>query len=221
MRSRLLIAVALLAIVVWGLLRNAGRLLVTSDPLPAHADAIVVLAGSVADRVLEAADLYAAHIAPQVVVTRERPPVGERALIKRGVHLPDSDAQQRAALVQLGVPATAIIRLQRRAYSTESEANTIGRYACRRAFRHLVVVTSAAHTFRAGLILRQALGQNIALTMRASRYDPFPAARWWRVRHAAKQVLSEFQKLLDYALVERWRIKPCGGLRRFRSVRPA
>ena len=42
-----------------------------------RADAIVVLAGSVADRVVEAADLYAHGTAPRIIVTRERPARGE------------------------------------------------------------------------------------------------------------------------------------------------
>jgi len=45
----------------------AGRLLVVSDPLPPRADAIVVLAGSIPDRVLEAADLYRTGIAPRII----------------------------------------------------------------------------------------------------------------------------------------------------------
>ena len=45
----------------------AGRLLVVADPLPARADAIVIMAGSVPDRVLEVADLYQAGLAPLIV----------------------------------------------------------------------------------------------------------------------------------------------------------
>src|SRR5207245_31788 len=78
------------ALVAAGLL-GAGRLLVAADPLPPRADAIVILAGSVPDRTLEAADLYRAGLAPRVVVTRERLPRGQAALRARGVRLPESD----------------------------------------------------------------------------------------------------------------------------------
>jgi hypothetical protein len=74
------------------------------------------------------------------------------------------------------------------------------------------VVTSRAHSRRARLILRQALGTGIALAMRPSRYDVFAPARWWRVRRDAKLVLGEYQKLANYWLTERWSIAPCGGL---------
>jgi uncharacterized SAM-binding protein YcdF (DUF218 family) len=202
--------------------RTAGRFLVVADPLPAHADALVVLAGSIADRALEAADLYRTGIAPVVVITRERAPTASARLRARGVVLPESDALLRQALLGLGVPADAIVRLRRRTSSTETEARTIARWACRHGVRRLVVVTSKAHTRRARLILRRALGPTVTLTIRPARDDPFPAARWWRVRHAAKVVLVEYEKLADYWLAERWRIPPCGGLtRRERSGRGA
>ena len=59
MRAALGVAVVLAALVAVALL-GAGRLLVVADPLPPRADAIVILAGSVPDRTLEAADLYRA-----------------------------------------------------------------------------------------------------------------------------------------------------------------
>src|SRR5213596_1754913 len=63
MRAALGVAVALAAVAVAAILA-AGRVLVVADPLPPRADAIVVLAGSVPDRALEAADLYGTGRAP-------------------------------------------------------------------------------------------------------------------------------------------------------------
>jgi len=213
MRAALGVAVALAAVAVAAILA-AGRVLVVADPLPPRADAIVVLAGSVPDRALEAADLYGTGRAPRVVVTRERLPRGQAALRARGVRLPEEDELTVTALRQLGVPPTAILLLRRRAVSTESEARTIARWACRQGVRRLVVVTSRAHTRRARLILRQALGKGIELALRPSRSDAFTAARWWRVRRDAKLVLSEYEKLANYWLTQSWRIAPCGGIRR-------
>ena len=187
---------------------GVGRLLVVSDPLPARADAIVVMAGSIADRVLEAADLYRSGVAPRVVVTRERLPRGEMALRARGVRLPESDEQTLAALHALGVPPSATIVLPRRARSTDSEARTIAHWACARA-RSLVVVTSRYHSRRARMILRQALAPEMQLALRASRYDPFDAARWWNDRRDAKAVLSELEKLTHFWTREHWLLEPC------------
>jgi len=213
MRAALGVAVVLAALVAVALL-GAGRLLVVADPLPPRADAIVILAGSVPDRTLEAADLYRASLAPRVVVTRERLPRGQATLRARGVRLPESDELTVTALHELGVPPGAIVVLRRRAASTESEARTIARWACAHRLRRLIVVTSRAHSRRARLILRQALGPGIALAMRPSRYDTFAPARWWHVRRDAKLILSEYEKLANYWLAESWRIAPCGGLRR-------
>src|SRR5881397_3008604 len=199
MRAALGVAVALAAVSVAAILA-AGRVLVVADPLPPRADAIVILAGSVPDRALEAADLYRSGLAPRVVVTRERLPPGQAALRARGVRLPEGDELTVTALRGLGVPSPAIVVLRRRAVSTESEARTIARWACARRLRRVVVVTSRAHSRRARLILRQALGPGIAVAMHPSRYDAFASARWWRVRRDAKIVLSEYEKLANYWL---------------------
>ena len=212
MRAALGVAVVLAALAAVALL-GAGRVLVVADPLPPRADAIVILAGSVPDRTLEAADLYRAGLAPRVVVTRERLPRGQAALRARGVRLPEGDELTVRALHELGVPPGAIVVLRRRAASTESEARTIARWACAHRLRRFIVVTSRAHSRRARLILRQALGAGIALAMRPSRYDAFAPARWWHVRRDAKLILGEYEKLANYWLTESWRIAPCGGLR--------
>ena len=219
MRGVIAAALALLALAAFLTFAPlAGRFLVVADPLPASADAIVVLAGSLRARSLEAARLYKAGIAPRVVVTREILPPGATALRDAGVELPDSDALTRSALAGLGVPPRAIVTLRRRAYSTASEARTIARWACAHGFDSLVVVTSPSHTRRARLVLERALGPDVTLTMRPAPNDSFAGDRWYRVRRDAKEVLSEWQKLAHHWLRERWSIEPCGGLRRRRWV---
>ena len=211
---RLAVAGVLLGLGGLAILLEAGHGLVVADPLPSRADAIVVLAGSISDRVLEAADLYRAGLAPRVVVTRERLRRGELLLRAHGVRLPQNDDLTISALEALGVPRAAIVRLGRRDGSTAREARTIARWACAHRLRSLIVVTSRSHTRRARLILRRALGPTIALSVRPTRYDSFTASRWWRVRSDAKLVLREYQQLAHFWLRERWVIEPCGGLRR-------
>lgn len=213
MHTPLVIALAIAAAALL-LLPEAGRVLVVSDPLPASADAIVVLAGAPRPRALEAAALFRKGIAPHVVVTREALPTGDVALRAAGVELPDSDALTRMALIGLGVPPRAIVTLRRRTQSTASEANTIARWACSRRIRAVVVVTSPSHTRRARLVLARALGPGIALAVRPASADTFAAGRWFRVRRDAKTVLSEWQKLVHHWVSERWRLRPCGGLAR-------
>src|SRR2546428_11028848 len=117
MRAALGVAVVLAALVAVALL-GAGRLLVVADPLPPRADAIVILAGSVPDRVLEAADLYRAGIAPRIVVTRERVRRGDLALRTHGIRFPENDELTVEAPRRLGVPPPALLRPRRRAART-------------------------------------------------------------------------------------------------------
>jgi len=219
MRGVIAAALALFALAVFLTFAPlAGGFLVVADPLPASADAIVVLAGAPRARALEAARLYQTGIAPRVVVTRETLPPGELALRQAGVELPESDALTRSALTGLGVPPRAIVTLRRRAQSTATEARTIARWACARGLDRLVVVTSPSHTRRARLVLARALGPDVALTIRPAPDDTFAGDRWLRVRRDAKEVLSEWQKLAHHWLRERWSIEPCGGLgRRLRT----
>jgi uncharacterized SAM-binding protein YcdF (DUF218 family) len=187
----------------------AGRWLQVADPLPAHADAIVVLAGAPPARLLRAADLYAAGAAPRVVLTRERRTPAAVALARRGVPVPDAVDEADRRLQALGVPASAILALHGRAFSTTSEARLIARWACRTGRRSLVVVTSPTHTRRARLILRRALGPGIDVAVVPARAD-FVPRRWWRSRGTAKLVWTEFQKLAHFWLRERWSLRPCG-----------
>jgi uncharacterized SAM-binding protein YcdF (DUF218 family) len=208
-RARALALLALAAAGIVALVPAAGRLLVVSDPVPPHADAIVLLAGSPAARALATADLYARGTAPRVVLTRERVTPATAALERRGVRVPRPDEETRAILGALGVPDAAITVLPGRAYSTDSEARLIARWACRSRVRSLVVVTSPSHTRRARSILRRVLAPTIAVAVRPAPADYFPR-RWWRRRAAAKLVLSEYQKLAHYWLRERWRLRACG-----------
>jgi len=187
-----------------------GRFLVVSDPLPAAADAIVVLAGAPQERLAEAAHLLRSGLAPRLVLTRERLPAAAVALAREGARLPEGHDLSRRALRDLGIPAEAIVTLPRRAASTTSEALVVAAAACRRGWRRLVVVTSPPHTRRARMILRRALPPAIDLAVRPAGAAYFPASHWWRRRHAAKYVLFEYQKLLNFWLRERWAIAPCG-----------
>jgi uncharacterized SAM-binding protein YcdF (DUF218 family) len=212
--TRVLIAATLLVTASMLAARQLGRFLVVADPLPDHADAVVMLSGSPADRVLETARLYRAGLAPLVVLTRERLPRGAPALRAGGVRLPEEHDLARQALVELGVPDDAIRVLGRRTTSTKTEAQTVARWACRDGVRRLVVVTSPSHTRRARLILGLALGPRVAVAVRPAPDAVFPATRWWRRRRALKEVLWEYQKLAAFWTVERWGMRPCGGLER-------
>ena len=209
-RAAVVLLLALLLAGAVGACRGAARFLVVSDPLPPRADAIVVLAGSPPARLLAAADLFRDGKAPRLVLTRERRPPAAVSLERRGVTVPAPHDEARSRLLALGVPADAVLVLPGRAYSTSSEARLIARWACSTRQHSLIVVTSPSHTRRARLILRRLLGPGVHLAVRPANADYFPRSRWWRHRRAAKQLLSEYEKLANYWLLERWQLHPCG-----------
>lgn len=204
----LLVTIGLLGVRFVALPR-LGRYLVVVDPLPAHADAIVVMAGAPAQRLLEAARLHRRGIAPRILLTTERRPTGTTALAAEGVHIPEKHDLSRRALRELDVPDDAIVTLRRRTWSTASETVAVVRYACRHDYRSLVVVTSPSHTRRTSLLMRRAADNRVDITMRPATAAYFPATTWWRRRHVTKRVLYEYQKLVNYWLRERWVLGGC------------
>src|SRR5262249_26287874 len=113
-----LMAVAVLAYTARRpLLTAAGRFLVVEEP-PRSAEAIVVLSGSIPDRILEAVDLYQAGLAPRIILTQEGPLPGLAAARARGVTLPEHHEQNISIAEQLGVPSAAITVVRTPAWST-------------------------------------------------------------------------------------------------------
>jgi uncharacterized SAM-binding protein YcdF (DUF218 family) len=178
-----------------------GPFLTREDPL-VKADAIFVLAGTRMVRPLEAAELYLEAYAPRIVLTRDLQE--ERAvarLAERG-HQFASDAERaRSLFVMLGIPEEAILIPDRVHDSTAAEAITLRELAARHAWRRVIVVTSKYHLRRAGFAIRRELRDtDLEVAMRASRYDPTRAERWWTRRAEIRWVASEVPKLVAYVL---------------------
>lgn len=175
-----------------------GRVLVVEDPLTS-ADAIVVLAGARADRWLEAVELRAAGHGEPIVLSRGARESGEAYLERRGIRLPGGADLARAAMVQLGVPAEAIVFLPGAADSTAEEAELVRRLAESSGWRRIIVVTSKQHTRRARFAFRRELrGTGIEPIVRPSRYDEADPAHWWRTRRGVRDTLFEWIKLVAY-----------------------
>jgi uncharacterized SAM-binding protein YcdF (DUF218 family) len=177
-----------------------GRYLQHEDPLQ-KSDAIFVLAGTRAERPLEAIDLYKEGYAPIVILSPGIVEDAEVQLAKRGVRFPRQDELQRDALVQSGLPAAAVLSTGGYVDNTAQEANLLRAIGQTRGFRRVIIVTSKYHTRRSAFAFRRGLeGTGVQVVMRASRYDLSDPARWWRHRSDLRFVLSEWQKLLAYHL---------------------
>ena len=201
-RTRTLAVVA--AIIALALLAyafaNVGRFFTADDPLQ-KADVIFVLAGSTMDRPLEAVDLYQQGYAPRIVLTRDTP---EQALLitaKRGVVLPLKADAARDAMIQLGVPAAAIIVPPRVHDNTAQEAQTLRVLAAEQRWRRVIVISARYQARRARMAMRRELkNTDIDVEVRGTRYDVVNPDRWWTSRSDVRWVLNEGAKLLAYEL---------------------
>ena len=204
------VAAALAVVVVVGfvayqlrapLLTRVGGLLYHEDVLE-PADAIVVLGGGQLERVIEAADLFAAGYAPVVLLTRmpDRPDLAE--LEARGVEVSTDLEVQLEYLRALGVPREATTVLQRVVESTQAEAELIAEWVESREVGRIIVVTAPFHTSRAHLVFERALrDRDTEILVKPSSTSGFDPASWWRGRSSFRTGLSELQKHMYYRLM--------------------
>ena len=180
------------------LLRAMGRYLITEDRLQ-KAGAIVVLAGDggVA-RTLEAVRLYQDGYAPRIILTHQLLPQGYEALVRLGITVPEERDIQWMVLKAMRVPATVVLRVSERADSTEREMIYLTRLLKEHRIGTVILVTNRSHSTRASKILARVSGGRIAIISRPTRYDTFDPEGWWRSRADAKEVLAEYEKLLNY-----------------------
>ena len=200
LRRSLFVAVILVAIGASAFLAYGGRYLQDEDPLQ-KADAIFVLAGTRAERLLEGYELYKAGYAPVMLLSPGRPEPGERILKERGLSYLLEVEQQRDVLLQSGVPATAVIAEAGYVDNTAQEAELLRRYVQSRGWKRVIVVTSKFHVRRTSFAFRREMnGTGCEILTRASRYDPADPAKWWRTRADFRYGITEWQKLVAYRL---------------------
>jgi len=179
------------------LLTAVGRYLVTEYPL-ARADLVLVLSGQTLLRVPEGARIYHEGYAPKILLTREPLPRGTEDLLRLGIRFPDSQETALTILEALRVPRSAILTLQERTNSTRAEMQAVAGFLKAQPVRTMIIVTSKSHTTRAHKIFSRGLGPGIRLIMRPVPSDPFDPSRWWHDQQDAKDVLHEYQALLDF-----------------------
>ncbi|MBW6499392.1 MAG: YdcF family protein [Bacteroidales bacterium] len=206
--KRLFLLPLLLFILLTGLvLHKAGTYLVRDDA-KAKGDVMVILMGSIADRVLEAADLYQEGYAGRVLIVEEgMGPV--EMLRRRGADLITNSSQCRNAAIQLGIPADSISLLQGNATSTIMEARAVAEYLKNKPGADtILLVTAPPHTRRAALIFRDAFrDQQLDVTIIAcpTKYHHFKGKGWFKRKEDIQSVISEYTKLLAFLTVEQFR----------------
>jgi uncharacterized SAM-binding protein YcdF (DUF218 family) len=194
------------ALYVWRqpVLERLGEYLIAAEP-PHAADAIVVLAGSTPDRILEAVDLYKEGYAPLIALTQGSDSPGIAELRARGGRMEEPHELNRSIAVQLGVPPEAVHIVKGGAGGTLLEARAVLQELRRIGVDDALIVTSKMHTRRASWIYRAVAGEEMRITTCAARHDPYDPSRWWHSRGQTRRVVIEYQKLLIYLLRDSWR----------------
>lgn len=206
---KIIIAIIAIFIILGALIfPRLGRWLVVEDNL-VESDIVVVLMGSVPDRILEAAVLYQDGFAGQITMVHNHM-LAYDVLLSKGVQIPDDAELSKMAAVLLGVPDKGIIILQGDAKSTQDEAIIVREYLRdKEDIESIILVTSKCHSGRAKRVFTKALDtleRDILVRSSPSRFDSFDAEHWWRNREDAKRVVTEYLKLFNFYLREQFQL---------------
>lgn len=192
----LLIGITLVVLGGGPILRAIATFLIVEDRLEPAA-AIVVMGGHLPFRAMEAAELYRAGWAPQVILTRGTQREEQQALRALNVPISQEWELNREVLLRLGVPPSAILVLEGEAEGTLEELRIIAN-ALRPDGALVILVTSKVHTRRVRLTWRYVAGGRSRGIIRSARQDPFDPNGWWRERRFALAVVRESLGLMNH-----------------------
>jgi len=191
----------LLLLGVAGLLTWGGDLLVAPDPLPAHAEVLVVLTGSQQgeqSRREEALRLFGEGRADHVVLSSPR-------VMYLGEWVPD--LMRRYLERVYGVAqAQRVVLCPHNGYSTLEEARALRHCLEEQGWRSIVVVTSNYHTRRVRYSWYQAFRDArppVHILVHGVSDGDFEPRGWWRSRRYAKTLVGEMTKLVWTYLFDR------------------
>jgi uncharacterized SAM-binding protein YcdF (DUF218 family) len=177
---------------------TAGFWLVPGNDDVRPADVIVVLAGGY-ERSLYAADLYHQGRAKKIWVSRPAREPSKLRLEQYGIIIPSEEEVHRAILLHKNVSADDLEFFGSRSLSTAEEARSMRERVGSTPMR-LLIVTSPAHTRRAGIIFREALaGTGTTVQVVATPYEHFDPY-WWRDQNSARMVVLEIAKIIYFGV---------------------
>lgn len=206
--KKVIISTIFIAMLIALLFPRLGHWLVAEDDL-VESDIIIVLMGSVPDRILEAVDLYQDGLADQIAMVNSHM-VGYDILLGRGVEIPGNAQLSKSAANSLGIQDEDILILDGDAKSTQDESLVVKEYLrYKEDIDSLILVTSKSHSGRAKKIFTkalEALERDILVISSPSKYDSFDAEHWWKDREDAKKVIIEYLKLFNFYVREQFQL---------------
>jgi uncharacterized SAM-binding protein YcdF (DUF218 family) len=180
------------------ILISLGEYLITEDPLK-KSDAIVVLSGSIPDRILEAIDIYKQGYAPLIILTKQPELPGYNKLLRLGIKIPEEHDLNQMIALELGVPSSSLITLDKRCNSTYSEAQVLYDFLKKRNLKSVILVTSKHHSTRAAKTFNYITSGGIKVISRPSKYDDFDPRSWWK--NDWRVTALEYEKLALHYLM--------------------
>ena len=176
------------------ILRSLGRVLVTTDPVQPADVGVMTESGDGGE--IEVSQLYHQGVFPRVLVLAPAPTAVDAEYVRLGVHRVDVVL---TTLRQLGVPDSAVIRLDAGEGGTTDSALALVRWVREHSGRVLVVV-EPTHARRYRRTLRRIWPDGMASpVVTVPRITLFHVEDWWRSRRTLRDGLFELQKLAwDY-----------------------
>jgi len=200
----LIIAYAVISYYHVPILTAMGNYLILEHPLK-KADLIVCTPGPPLEQSLTAAQLYHQGLAPRIFIPQESPPAGLAALKEQGGHYPEASSLFLKTLSGLNVPESACIVGNRVVDSIWEEAEELRSKVPRLEIRSMIVVTSASRARRTYRVFKHILdGKKVTIMMSPSRYSGFKADSWWKRDRTISDAVTEYQKLVYYAVRGIW-----------------
>ena len=185
---------------------NLGRWLVVNDEVK-ESDVILVLMGSVYDRILEAVDLYQESYSDKIILISSYI-AAKDIIVDRGLQAYGDTLLSKMAAVDMGIPEEDIILLDGNSKSTQDEAMTFREYIKKnKEIDSIIIVTTKFHSRRAKQIFKKALSvldKEIDIYSSPSKYDPSNVNQWWKDREDIEWVVLEYLKLANFYFYEQF-----------------
>ncbi len=160
------------------------------DPVPS--DAIVLLLGGADHRAPKAADLYARHLAPRILLAR--------SFATSAPELSETEACRRV-LLRRGVPADAIEIVDGVATSTFAEARLVRDYCRVHELKSILVVTTAFHTARSRWVFQKVLRDTgVKIHLAAADHPFFVEGNWYTKDEGLLVYFNESIKTIYYRI---------------------
>ncbi|MBU4349671.1 YdcF family protein [bacterium] len=186
-----------------------GQWLVVNEEVK-ESDVILVLMGSVYDRILEAVDLYQERHSDKIILINSYI-AAKDIIIDRGLQVYGNTLLSKMAASDMGIPEEDIIVLDGNSRSTQDEAMTFREYVKKNEeIDSIIIVTTKFHSRRAKQIFIKALSsldREIEICVRSSKYDMSNVDQWWRNREDFEWVVFEYLKLAHFWFREQFLLK--------------